>query len=187
MTGMSSSSSWPTSLASAKCRVVVDRNELFEAVFTQNGEDKGGQSNGYNDNDKNQGVHLHLFLQLFSVRTYETDWILVSNSFFFLLTPTRTPSVASYFLRDLPFFQSRLAEVSKTGPSRIYVTDPWSQIGCPSLSSKVSYNRFRTRGLLRKYKTPRFSTPQLDQGKTEILPVIAGGGKTNAESKAILR
>ena len=85
MTGMSSSSSWPTSLASAKCRVVVDRNELFEAVFTQNGEDKGGQSNGYNDNDKNQGVHLHLFLQLFLVlmRLEDNYWFLSSNSFFY--------------------------------------------------------------------------------------------------------
>ena len=97
MTGMSSSSSRPTSLASAKCRVVVDRNELFEAVFTQNGEDKGGQSNGYNDNDKNQGVHLHLFLQLFSVlmRLEDNYWFLSSNSFFYILNPTRTPELAS--------------------------------------------------------------------------------------------
>ena len=96
MTGMSSSSSWPTPLASAKCRVVVDRNELFEAVFTQNGEDKGGQSNGYNDNDKNQGVHLHLFLQLFSVlmRLEDNYWFLSSNSFFYILNPTRTPELA---------------------------------------------------------------------------------------------
>ena len=27
------------------------------------------------------------------------------------------------------YTQSGLAEVSKTGPSRIYVVDPWSQIG----------------------------------------------------------
>ena len=61
-------------------------------------------------------------------------------------------------------FQSGLAEVSKTGTSRIYVADPpWSQIGCPSLCSKVSYSRFGTRGLLRKYEMARFSTPQLDQ------------------------
>ena len=31
------------------------------------------------------------------------------------------------------YTQSGLAEVSKTGPSRIYVVDPWSQIGCRSL------------------------------------------------------
>ena len=76
--------------------MVVDRNELFEAVFTQNGEDKGGQSNGYNDNDKNQGVHLHLFLQLFSVLMRLED-LLISNSFFlfFYLTPARTPTAAS--------------------------------------------------------------------------------------------
>ena len=59
--------------------------------------------------------------------------------------------------------QSGLAEVSKTGPSRIYVADPWSQIGCPSLCSKMSYSRFGNRGLLRKYERARFSTSQLDQ------------------------
>jgi hypothetical protein len=90
MTGMSSSSSWPTSLASTKCRVVVDRNELFEAVFTQNGEDKGGQSNGYNDNDKNQGVHLHLFLQIFSVPMW-----LIDTGFYLLFSFLKTPTVAS--------------------------------------------------------------------------------------------
>ena len=50
-------------------------------------------------------------------------------------------------------FESGLAEVSKTGQSRIYVADPWSQMGCP----------FWTRGLLRKYETARFSTPQLNR------------------------
>ena len=63
----------------------------------------------------------------------------------------------------MEFTQSGLAEVSKTGPSRIYEADPWSQIGCPSLCSKESYSRFETRGLLRKYEMARFSTPQLDQ------------------------
>ena len=59
--------------------------------------------------------------------------------------------------------QSGLAEVSKTGPFRIYVADPWSQIGCSSLYYRVKGSRFGTRGLLRKYETARFSTPQLDQ------------------------
>ena len=67
------------------------------------------------------------------------------------------------FAKNLNFMQSGLAEVSKIGPYRSYVADPWSQIGCTSLCSKVNYTRFGTRGLLRKYETARFSTPQLDQ------------------------
>ena len=75
------------------------------------------------------------------------------------MTPSKVRNLFD-FHREL---QSGLAEVLKTGPSRIYVADPWSQIGCPSLCSKVSYSRFGTRGLLRKYEMARFSTPQLDQ------------------------
>ena len=70
--------------------------------------------------------------------------------------------------------------MSKTGPSRIYVADPWPQIGCPSLCSKVSYSRFGTRGLLRKYETARFSTPQLDQIEStrECISTGAAGAQT---------
>ena len=50
----------------------------------------------------------------------------------------------------------------KPGYSRLYVANPWSQIGCTSLCSKVKYSRFGTRGLLRKGETARFLTPQLD-------------------------
>ena len=55
----------------------------------------------------------------------------------------------------------------KPGYSRLYVANPWSQIGCTSLCSKVKYSRFGTRGLLRKDETARFSTPQLDHIASE--------------------
>ena len=47
----------------------------------------------------------------------------------------------------------------KPGYSRLYVANPWSQIGCTSLYYRVKYSRFGTRGLLRKGESsPVFDT-----------------------------
>ena len=136
-------------LAFSSRGLIVLKSSSLDYFYASENEDNKIESNQGARVTTIEGLEFEKYFLTSEMSTF-TNSRFDSNLSIFLL---------SWKVRPERQIQCGLTEVSKTGPSRLYVVDPWSQIGCTSLYYRVKYSRFGTRGLLRKGESsPVFDT-----------------------------